>query len=200
LGQTDWQLEPPLESSSIDVLLYGDVLEHLIDPLAVLRRHRRFLGPNGQVLASIPKGLAAKRVCIFSPYGLAQYAAVCTRSCAANSTDARIRTKSCNDQLQQEVALLRAELHIKDARMAVLPPPRRPHYPPVERLESLQLRAARRWSLQQTADTFLVTAATIASWMNRLEESGPTTLVQLRTPVNKFPDFLSSNIHRARLG
>ena len=48
------QEEPPLEPGSIDVLLYGDVLEHLINPLAVLQRHRSFLRPGGIVLASIP--------------------------------------------------------------------------------------------------------------------------------------------------
>jgi SAM-dependent methyltransferase len=46
--------DPPLEAGSLDVLLYGDVLEHLIDPLAVLRRHRQLLRPGGVVLASVP--------------------------------------------------------------------------------------------------------------------------------------------------
>ncbi len=46
--------DPPLEAGSLDVLLYGDVLEHLADPLAVLRRHRRLLRPGGLVLASVP--------------------------------------------------------------------------------------------------------------------------------------------------
>ena len=46
--------DPPLEPRSLDVLLYGDVLEHLVDPLAVLRRHRAFLGPGGVVLTSVP--------------------------------------------------------------------------------------------------------------------------------------------------
>jgi SAM-dependent methyltransferase len=44
----------PLEAGSLDVLLYGDVLEHLVDPQSVLRRHRRLLRPGGIVLASIP--------------------------------------------------------------------------------------------------------------------------------------------------
>ena len=52
----------------------------------------------------------------------------------------------------------------------------------------LELRAARGWSRQQTADVFLVTAATIASWMKRVDEEGPDALVQLREPVNKFPE------------
>jgi transposase-like protein len=121
---------------------------------------------------------------------LAQYAAVYTRSWAAESRNARVRLKADNDQLQQEVALLRAEIRLKDPRMACLPALRRPHYPPAERLEILELRAARGWSLEQTADVFLVTAATIRSWMSRLEETGPKALLQLRTPGNKFPEVV----------
>lgn len=37
-----------------DVVIYGDVLEHLVDPVGVLVRTREILGPDGVVLASIP--------------------------------------------------------------------------------------------------------------------------------------------------
>jgi len=46
--------DPPLELHSLDCLLFGDILEHLVDPEAVLRRFRRFLAPGGVALASIP--------------------------------------------------------------------------------------------------------------------------------------------------
>jgi hypothetical protein len=62
----------------------------------------------------------------------------------------------------------------------------------------LELRAARSWSLQQTADTFLVTPATIASWMKRVDEDGPNALVRLRQPVNKFPDFVRYLVQRLK--
>ena len=48
--------------------------------------------------------------------------------------------------LEHEPALLREELRIKDARLERVPPHRRPHYPAVERLAILELRAARGWS------------------------------------------------------
>ena len=54
-------------------------------------------------------------------------------------------------------------MRIKDARMAQLDPHHRPHYPPTERLAILELKAARGWSLEQTAKAFLVTAATVVS-------------------------------------
>ena len=62
----------------------------------------------------------------------------------------------------------------------------------------LELKAARGWSLAQTARTFQVTSITIASWMKRVDEEGPDALVQLREPVNKFPDFVRYAIQRLR--
>jgi len=49
---------------------------------------------------------------------LAQYALTCSRSWAAESSNARVRLKAENDRLTQEVALLREEIRIKDVRMA----------------------------------------------------------------------------------
>jgi len=72
---------------------------------------------------------------------LAQHALSYTRSSAANSPNARIRLTAKADQLDQEVALLREELRIKDARMAEIPAARRPHYRPTRRLAILELRA-----------------------------------------------------------
>jgi hypothetical protein len=52
---------------------------------------------------------------------------------------------------RQDAALLGDEMRIKDARMATIAPHRRPYYPPAERMAILKLRAARGWSLPQTA-------------------------------------------------
>jgi SAM-dependent methyltransferase len=46
--------DPPLKPQSLDCILYGDVLEHLVGPGEVLRRHRRLLKPGGIVLCSVP--------------------------------------------------------------------------------------------------------------------------------------------------
>jgi len=129
---------------------------------------------------------------------LAQYAAVYTRSWAVESMNGRVRLKAENDRLLQENASLREEMRIKDARMSQISPHRRPHYPPAERLAILELRAARGWTLQQTADAFLLTAPTVASWMKRVDEEGPDALVQLREPVNKFPDFVRYAVQRLK--
>jgi 2-polyprenyl-3-methyl-5-hydroxy-6-metoxy-1,4-benzoquinol methylase len=42
------------EEARFDVVLMGDVLEHALDPRAVLRGAARVLGPKGRLLASVP--------------------------------------------------------------------------------------------------------------------------------------------------
>jgi transposase InsO family protein len=127
---------------------------------------------------------------------LAHYAFVYTRSWAANGSNDRVRLTAKADQLEQEVALQREEIRIKDTRMAAIPPARRPHYGPTERLAILELRAARSWSQTQTAQVFQVTEDTIASWSQRLDEEGPAALLRTREPVNKFPDFVRYLVQR----
>jgi SAM-dependent methyltransferase len=45
---------PPVDSAGFDCLIFGDVLEHLVDPEDVLRRYRQLLAPGGVVLVSLP--------------------------------------------------------------------------------------------------------------------------------------------------
>ncbi|HYW79929.1 MAG TPA: hypothetical protein VE890_10160 [Thermoguttaceae bacterium] len=40
---------------------------------------------------------------------------------------------------------------------------------------------------------------TISSWHKRLDEDGPNTLVQLRVPVNRFPDFVRYMVQRLKV-
>jgi transposase InsO family protein len=102
-------------------------------------------------------------------------------------------------RLEHELALLREELRIEDARLERVPPHRRPHYPAVERLAILELRAARNWSAAQTAERFFVTEATVGCWMVWLDEEGPSALVRSPEPVNKSPDLLPHIVRRLKV-
>ena len=147
----------------------------------------------------LPKGWPAKiRSSMLHVISLAQYAAVYTRSWAADNSNQRVRLKAKVLRLEDDNAQLREEIRIKDARMALISARRRPRYPAVERMAILELRAARGWSLEQTASTFQVTAATIASWLKRLDEDGPHALVQMRTPVNRFPECVAYVVQRLK--
>ena len=129
---------------------------------------------------------------------LAQFALAYTRGWAVNSQVARVRLKAENDRLRQQAAWLTEEIRIKDARVRRIDPNKRSHYLPTARMSILELRAAHGWSTQQTADAFLVTAATVASWMKRLDEQGADALVQVHEPVNKFPDFVRYAVQRLK--
>ena len=95
------------------------------------------------------------RSAVIHTISLAQAALTHARSVAANSVNARIRLKEEIERLRQEILLLREEARIKDSRMEQIPAQSRPHYAPIERLAVLELRAARGWSLNQTARRFL---------------------------------------------
>jgi 2-polyprenyl-3-methyl-5-hydroxy-6-metoxy-1,4-benzoquinol methylase len=43
-----------LQDGSLDVVVYGDVLEHLVDPWQELQRRKNLLKPKGLILACIP--------------------------------------------------------------------------------------------------------------------------------------------------
>ncbi len=44
----------PVEPGTLDVLVYGDVLEHLRDPWGVLKRDAALLAPGGTLLVCVP--------------------------------------------------------------------------------------------------------------------------------------------------
>ncbi len=138
------------------------------------------------------------RLALLHAVSLAHLALTRTRSWCADSRVARVRLSSEADHLRQEVALLREEIRIKDARVALIPAAERPRYPPELRMAILALRSARRWSARRAAKAFLLTAPTIASWMERLDEEGQGALVRLPAPVNRFPDFVAVVVQQFR--
>ena len=145
---------------------------------------------------ALPKGWKGHvRSAVLHVISLAQYTTIYTRGWAADSSNQRVRLQAELDRANQEIAFLREELRIKDARLTRINPHRRPHYPPAERMAILQIRAARGWSLEQIGRVFHLTSATIASWMKRLEEDGAEALVQLHEPVNRFPDYVRYIVH-----
>jgi hypothetical protein len=56
--------------------------------------------------------------------------------------------------------------------------------------------AARHRARAAGARRFLLTAATIAAWMRRLDEQGPDALVQTPTPVNRFDEHVTLLVHQ----
>ena len=149
--------------------------------------------------AALPKGWPRRvRSATVHALSLVEFALTTALGWSAQSLNPRLRLRAEIERLRHEIALLREEIRIKDARMQHIEPQKRPHYPPTERLAILELRAARNWSLAQTARAFLVTPVTIASWTGRLDEEGLEALVRLPEPVNTFPDFVGYLVRRLK--
>jgi transcriptional regulator with XRE-family HTH domain len=147
----------------------------------------------------LPRGWPRRvRSVVVQAISLATASLTSARGWAADSWNPEVRTKEENVGLRGEIARLREELRIKDARMARIPAQRRPHDPPAERLAILELRAARGWSLAQTAERLLVTPLTVSHWMRRLDEEGPAALVRIPEPVNRFPEFVGYLVRRLK--
>jgi len=104
--------------------------------------------------------------------GLAHFVLTHARSWCADSRLARVRLAAERDMALSAAAQTAEEARILRARLAVIAPGRRPHYPPAERLAILTLRAACGWPVAETARRFLITAQTLASSMRRLDEHG----------------------------
>ncbi len=133
---------------------------------------------------SLPSGWHGRvKSAVLHTISLAHFSIVHARGMAAGHIRNHVRLSAQNERLREECALLREEIRIKNARMAHITPHRRPRYGPYERMAILELRATRGWSLKQTADTFSVTAATIASWLARIDERG-----QWGSSWTTFPD------------
>ena len=139
------------------------------------------------------------RAAVIHAISLAQFALTSARGQIQRRDRARDRRFAKIERLRQEIHLLKEELRLKDARMLRVPGRRRPYYQSIERLAILELRAARGWSLEQTAERMLVTPATVAPWMERIEEEGPRALVQTPEPVNKYPAFVAYLVRRLKV-
>ncbi|MEQ8304006.1 MAG: class I SAM-dependent methyltransferase [Cyclobacteriaceae bacterium] len=48
------KIDPELKDNYFDVILCGDVMEHLLDPWSVVEKITKFLKPGGVIIASIP--------------------------------------------------------------------------------------------------------------------------------------------------
>ena len=139
------------------------------------------------------------KTAILHVIALARVAIVHSRSIVVNSPNARMRLAGDLQGALDEISLLEEELRIKDARMTMIDPHRRTQYRRTERMAILELKAARGWSQVKKSRRFLVEPTTIASWLKRIDEPGPTPLVQVREPVNKFPDLVRYLVRRLKV-
>jgi O-antigen biosynthesis protein len=99
-------LDGELGSDRFDVIVAADVLEHLKDPLAVLRRLRGFLAPDGFLVISLPN-VAHGSVRLALLEGHFAYRSVGL----LDETHLRFFTRESIDELLDEAELGLAEVH-----------------------------------------------------------------------------------------
>ena len=109
--------------------------------------------------APLPRGLPSQwpthvRSGLLHAIALAATALQAGRGRASRRRDHQLHVDL--DQAKAEIALLREEVSIKDARWRRSRTRRRPYYRPIERMRILQLRAARGWTIERTARVFLL--------------------------------------------
>ena len=146
----------------------------------------------------LPRGWQRRvRSSVLQILALSHYTFTALLARAASSKNRQVRLQAEIDRRDHEIALLHEELRIKDGRMERVPPHRRPHYSPLERMAIMELRAARGWSACQAAARFHVTPTTLGSWKARIDERGPNALLWIPVPVNKFPDLVRYIVRRS---
>jgi transposase InsO family protein len=116
----------------------------------------------------------------------------------SNSSLTAVRQEAEREAQADDLALSKEEIAILSARMSRIRPSQRPDYLSTERMRILQVRAARRWSLAETARHFQVEPETISAWMRRLNEDGDHALVKLTAPLNKYPAYVRYMVQRVR--
>jgi transposase InsO family protein len=142
----------------------------------------------------LPKGWATNvRHAILNIMGIVRIAMLAGRETLiriGDIKDARIH------QLETELAMTREELRLIGDRMRRVTPHRRPQYTIMERMAILELRAIRGWNKAETARHFHVSDDTIRAWLRRIDDD---SLVQTRTPVNRFPDLVRYVVQQIKL-
>jgi hypothetical protein len=90
--------------------------------------YRGYMCPRALTLdPSFPKSWPrVARAAVLHAVSLASTAMAVVRGRAVDSRRRQVRQHAEIERLHNEITLLREELHLKDARMGAVPPPRRP--------------------------------------------------------------------------
>ena len=135
----DLESAPPLLHGPFDAIVYGDVLEHLSDPGAVLRALDQTLAPGGTVIVSVPN-VAHLWVRLSLLAGRFDYA---DRG-ILDRTHLRFFTRRTLRELLRAAGLTVVELAVTPVPLPLVVPPRW-HGRWLPRVHALSAGAARGW-------------------------------------------------------
>ena len=134
------QEAPRLLAESFDVIVYGDVLEHLTDPLRALVALNRSLAPDGRVIASVPN-VAHLWVRLSLLTGRFDYG----ERGILDRTHLRFFTRRTFLALLRDAGLAVDELSVTPVPLPLVVPARL-HGPWLDAVHAASAAAARRWT------------------------------------------------------
>jgi transposase InsO family protein len=123
---------------------------------------------------------------------------VLARERAAQHSFTLVRLMAQRDQAIIETRLLRRELEVLRRNRQRLPPARRPPYAPADRFEILQLRRLRGWSIQQTADRFVLHRNTVWDWCRAFHSDRHIGLFFGAPPFHQLHEAVHWLVHEIR--
>ena len=143
----------------------------------------------------LPRGWSEHaKSAVLQALGLAHFVLTHVRGWCLDRRIARVRLAASRVIALSKVAAREEEARILRSRLEHVEAQRRPHYPPTSRLAILVLRAARGWTIAETARRFQVSVQTLQNWMHPLDEKGEAALIRMPEPVNRFPDFVAQMV------
>jgi len=130
-------------------------------------------------------------VCFAQCYELARQ-----RNLASASACKRLMAE--RDDALLDVNLLRREIGVLRRNRESLPHKRRPHYSSRDRFEILQIMKLRQWTLQDTADRFVLHYNTVWNWTQAWTSKKNTGIFFGRVPWNRISDGIRWAVHELR--
>jgi len=178
-------LEETFPGEQFDVILFGDVLEHLRDPAAVLRKLHKHLAPSGYLVASLPNvAHGSVRLALFN--GDFNY----TEEGLLDRTHLRFFTMKTIAALLRDTGYQISELH--RTRVGIFNTEVKL---PIEKVSSLQLRKLMR-DPEATTYQFIFSARPIASKGDGAVPTDNATLIDSGWSVGRGKTRLAKSMAR----
>ncbi len=121
------------------------------------------------------------------------------RARALESPSPTVRALAERNGFTWESELQGREIAVFRRRLEAMEPLKRPHIPPQDRFEVIQLMRLRGWSIEETARCFVLHPNTLRDWLRRFDgRASVKDFFGKATPFNKISDAARWLVHEIR--